>query len=106
MTRDKVSQEVWEDVLHSVRSELVRRIAEKGDGAFASPHEAWGAVDEEVTEFKSAVQENDDLAARAELLDTIVACIWGVASMNAKSEKACAECGKTGHSKADHEASI
>lgn len=87
MNRDKVSQEVWEAVLVDVRSELLRRIGEKGDGAFASPHETWGAVDEEVVEFKEAVQENDELAARSELLDIIVASVWGVASMKARSEK-------------------
>lgn len=102
MERDRITQEGWDRAVSEVRSELERRIAEKGSGAFASLHEAWGVIDEEVTEFKDEVQANDTLKARAELLDIAVAAIVGIASLEADAQRPCRDCGKVGHSPEDH----
>jgi hypothetical protein len=102
MERDRITQEGWERALSEVRSELDRRVAEKGDGAFASLHEAWGVIDEEIREFKDGVQAKDRLNAHAELLDIAVAAIVGIASMEAEAQRPCRDCGKVGHSAEDH----
>jgi hypothetical protein len=102
MERDRITQEGWDRAVSEVRAELDRRIAEKGDGAFASLHEAWGVIDEEMREFKDGVQAKDRLNARAEALDIAVAAIVAIASMEAEAKRPCRECGKVGHSAEDH----
>jgi tRNA(Ile2) C34 agmatinyltransferase TiaS len=102
MERDDVPQSNWERTLTEVGLELERRIDEKGSHASASLHESWGVVAEEFDEFKAAVQANDTLGARSELLDIAVATVWALASLETEVEKPCKECGKTGHSAGDH----
>ena len=103
MERNTVPQTNWERTLTEVSFELDRRIAEKGNHASASLHESWGVIAEEFDEFKVAVQENDTLSARSELLDIAVAAVWALASLETEVAKPCRQCGKTGHSEDDHQ---
>ena len=66
-----------------VTRELDRRISEKGPGAFVSRHEILGIVGEEYSELVEAVHRAADNDVRRELLDIAVACIFGVASLDA-----------------------
>ena len=70
------------DALRQVTMKLAERIHEKGPGIFVSSHEILGIVQEEVHEVLHAVQDNDRMAIRAELLDVAVATIFGIASID------------------------
>ncbi len=102
MERGKIKQHTWDLTLLEVRRELDRRLLEKGDKASASLHESWGTIDEEFREFKDAVQANDTLSAKGELLDIVVAAVWALASLEADAERPCRSCGKVGHTEDDH----
>lgn len=102
MERDHIPKDRWERAIDEMRDQVARRLTEKGDGACASIHEAWGVLDEEVQEFKEAVQQKDRLNARAELLDIVVAALWALASLEAEADRPCSGCGKVGHSAWDH----
>jgi len=62
-------------------AELDRRIAEKGPGAFVSIHEIQGILQEEFDEVKAAVHQNNADQVYKELMDIMVACMWGAASI-------------------------
>lgn len=87
MVRDTVSDENINDAMQSVRTHLLKKMAEKGRGAFVSPHEASGVIDEEVREFKDEVHANDADKQFTELLDIAVAAIWSIASAEAEHDQ-------------------
>lgn len=60
---------------------LQKHMEQKGTGAFISPHEMLGQVEEEAFEFKLGVQSNSYLDQKNELLDIAVAAIWSIASL-------------------------
>jgi hypothetical protein len=57
-----------------------RRFEKHGRGAFASYHEAFGIIHEEVQELGMALHQNDEAEFVAEAIDVAVACIVAVAS--------------------------
>jgi len=93
-----------EDALMLLRSEMARRLSQKGQGTFTSTHEILGIITEEYTELIDAVQaqikdfpvpdaatekERNDIArwqqlqgVKSELLDIAVACVFGAACIN------------------------
>lgn len=79
MTRKPISDKAILDAIDSVARKTSERLAEKGRGSFASVHEVWGAVDEEMREFKDAVRENDLSAVERELRDIAVGAIFAIA---------------------------
>jgi hypothetical protein len=97
--RKQVPDDAVAGAMDALRAELGRRLSEKGQGTFASKHEVLGVVTEEYEEVSDAVHrgkvergpltEFNVRAAgpflRDELLDLAVACVFGVACIDAKT---------------------
>lgn len=69
-----------DEIIKVIRTSIITRIKQKGNDCYNSLHECWGILDEEVTEFKTAVHKNDDKEALKELIDVATAAILGIAS--------------------------
>jgi hypothetical protein len=65
----------------NIREGLDRRLKKHGPQFFRR-HETWGILDEEFREYKDAVTENSNLQTDKELMDIIVAAIWGSISLH------------------------
>jgi hypothetical protein len=78
-TRPPVSDRQLDEAIAEVALHLRTVIAQKGSGAFVSPHEVWGVLDEEVTEFKQAVMANDAQGMAWELRDIAIVAIFALA---------------------------
>ena len=87
MNETKVTNDHLLKAIDALDSALRSAMASKGDKAFASPHEALGALTEEYHELIEAVRANDAEAVRGELLDNAIVAIWAVASTFARSEQ-------------------
>lgn len=83
--RKQVSQEVINNCIEEIKNELTRRLEEKGYGGFASTHEIFGVVHEEVQELGQALKNDDNVNFKEELFDIIVGCVFGIASMDAET---------------------
>lgn len=81
--RKNVPPEFRERALELLRSELLRRLMEKGEGTYASRHEIAGSVDEEWLEMHEALRGNDMEQFKEELIDLAVGCIFGAACIEA-----------------------
>jgi NTP pyrophosphatase (non-canonical NTP hydrolase) len=64
---------------------LEYRIQQKGTGGFTSPHEILGVVKEEFDEMAKAVHDNNDEELKKELMDVMVAAMWGYISIDFKN---------------------
>ena len=53
--RYPVTEEDIESAFEDVKTWLKLRLKQKGDLSYASPHEMWGIIDEELDEFKVSV---------------------------------------------------
>jgi NTP pyrophosphatase (non-canonical NTP hydrolase) len=83
--RPRIGGEAIGNAIADLMNCLKIRLTQKGDGAFASPHEVFGVVIEEVLELLLAILNNNPEAVRRELLDIAVACVFGVACINEKA---------------------
>jgi len=78
--RGQVSFGFCDDALGVIRIATKRRLEEKGDGGFASVHEALGVITEEYHELVRAIESDDRKAIHGELIDVVVACVFALAS--------------------------
>jgi NTP pyrophosphatase (non-canonical NTP hydrolase) len=71
--------------ISDLQKEIARTINEKDPGSFASRHELEGVLSEEFAELRRAIfkDKRDFRAMRDELLDITVACVFGVACIDA-----------------------
>jgi type VI protein secretion system component VasK len=83
--RRQLSKSNFYEVVGQLTAKIRQTAEKKGMGGCVSPHEILGIVEEEYEEFKAEVMNNDPDRAQEELLDIAVACIWGLASYNAKT---------------------
>ena len=81
MKRKEVSTKALQYALDEAKSELSRRLGQKGHGGFASTHEMFGVLIEEVDELSEALHDNDQDQFIAELKDIVVAALFSLASM-------------------------
>jgi len=81
MKRKEVSTKSLTYALDEARSELSRRLGQKGYGGFASTHEMFGKLMEEVNELSEALHDNDQKQFIAELKDIVVAALFSLASI-------------------------
>jgi NTP pyrophosphatase (non-canonical NTP hydrolase) len=81
--RTKVDPAYFKQAMRQINTMRELRTIEKGDGTFASQHEILGIVTEEYYEYIKAVQENDFIEAKKELIDIAVACVFGIACIDA-----------------------
>ena len=65
---------------------LEYRIQQKGNGGFVSPHEILGVVKEEFDEVSKAVHDNNSIELKNELVDVMVAAMWGYISLDFSNE--------------------
>jgi hypothetical protein len=82
MNRPQISDEVLEQAIRGVLDKLNTVISTKGRGSFASSHEIWGVLEEEVDEYKTATITNEFNARKIdELRDIAVVAIFAIASI-------------------------
>lgn len=81
MSRYKITNEEIEKSLYMFKVHYNNKLFEKGKGIFVSSHEIDGILDEEVSEWKKAVNKNDLTELQAELLDVMVAAFHGLVSI-------------------------
>ena len=68
--------------LDIIRKQIHVRLKEKGKHPFASTHEIYGVLCEELNkELLEALHETDISKFRDELMDIIVGAIWGIVSV-------------------------
>lgn len=92
LRRPPVEGQVIDDVLDRMRKAWIKTIRSKGKGSFASSHEAFGVIAEEVTELATAIQSKESGARQktaamrqtdkidAEIVDIVVAGLHALAS--------------------------
>ncbi|HUX80368.1 MAG TPA: MazG nucleotide pyrophosphohydrolase domain-containing protein [Alphaproteobacteria bacterium] len=64
---------------------LTIQLGRKGYGGFASTHEMFGKLMEEVNELSEALHDNDQEQFIAELKDIIVAALFSLASIKSNT---------------------
>jgi NTP pyrophosphatase (non-canonical NTP hydrolase) len=72
VTKDEIKQSLKE-----VEEAIFRRLEQKGYGSYASSHEMFGILDEEVNEVRDEIRNNDHNAICAELIDVAVTAVFG-----------------------------
>lgn len=84
MVREQVEMEAIEDALKVFHEYLMKRINKHGMGKFASSHEAYGVLAEEVDESLDELRLNDKDKFVQEMLDVAVTGIWAYVSLKEK----------------------
>lgn len=79
MTRDEISISDISEALDLAMIKASKKMINKG--ALVSTHEAFGKIYEEVYEATKEMHKNNTPAFIEELVDIIVACAWGIASL-------------------------
>ncbi len=86
LIRPIVFRQYVREAIEAATEKLNRRLHKKGYGAFVSKHEILGILTEEYKELIDAVQSEPvnggRNSVRAELLDIVVGCLFGVASID------------------------
>ena len=80
MPRPQVTAKQVSDAMGQLQKRLYEKIDKHGDGAYASPHETFGILWEEVDEANDEMRSGNDAGFSEELIDIAVTCIFGVAS--------------------------
>jgi len=71
--------------LDVLRTALLKRLDKKGYGSFASTHEIYGVMMEEVGEVEDEMRANDEIAFADELIDVAVTTVFGHACLKTHS---------------------
>ncbi len=77
--RTELSEEQIERAVSNVSDKLEYRLAEKGRQSFASCHESYGIISEEMNELLRAIESGDFGDINEEFIDVAVAAIMGYA---------------------------
>lgn len=79
-----ITPELMEKSKREVVARLTSRIDEKGRKGFASEHEAYGKIAEELLEFQMGIWKRASEEEKiSELEDIAVGAIWAIASYHA-----------------------
>lgn len=84
MDREQVEMEAVENALKVLHENVMKRIRKHGMGKFASPHEAYGVLAEEVDESLDELRLNKREEFVQEMLDVAVTGIWAYVSLKEK----------------------
>lgn len=84
MDREQVEMEAVENALKVLHENVMKRISKHGMGKFASPHEAYGVLAEEVDESLDELRLNKREEFVQEMLDVAVTGIWAYVSLKEK----------------------
>lgn len=85
LLRPKMTKKEIKESLKQVEQAIFRRMEQKGYGTYASTHEMFGILDEEVNEVRDEIRNNNHSAICSELIDVAVTAVFGHACI--KSEK-------------------
>lgn len=85
--KPKVSKQTIKQTFALLQEELQKRLEQKGDGIFVTPHETLGVVTEEYFELVEAIRTNDDEETVKELFDLTVASFFGVISLMTQNKE-------------------
>ena len=80
--RPQLDHATVETAINDFRTELNRRLNEKGYGSWLSRHEILGVLEEELLELKDAVHNKSFSDIRSELLDIAVGAVFGAACID------------------------
>lgn len=83
--RKQITVEQCKEAIQTLEIQLARRLNERGFGTLSSRHEIQGVLTEEYHEAVDGLRTNDVEEYRKELLDIAVACVFGVACIDAKT---------------------
>jgi len=81
--RETITDDHVYDAVVALTNKLKERLQEKGNHTLVSRHEIQGIIDEEWIELLEALRSNSTKEYRKELLDVAVACVFGVACIDA-----------------------
>ena len=89
MENTKHRKQIHEAHLHGaviqISEALKIALKHKGSGTLSSTHEILGIVTEEYLELVDAVRANEQREVKEELLDIAVACVMGIACIDAET---------------------
>lgn len=85
MERTQITKEQVEAAVEAFRKKLYWRLQQKGWGTLASTHEIAGVLGEEHNEMMKALEDNDEVEFKKELLDIAVGAVFGYACAEAKT---------------------
>lgn len=77
MNRTPVTKAEIRKSLNELEQALFRRLEQKGYGTYASTHEMFGILDEEVNEVRDELRNNNHKAICDELIDVAVTAVFG-----------------------------
>ena len=83
--RPQIEQVAVDNAVKETATQLDRRMVQYGAGTYASKHELYGILMEEVRELEAAVHADKDgiEPVAQELIDIAVVCLFGVACIRA-----------------------
>jgi hypothetical protein len=81
MERDQIADEQIHEAVKDVVQMLVYKFEQHGKGAAVSMHEAFGVMQEEMTELEDEMRANSQKKFRREAIDVAVAALWAIASL-------------------------
>jgi len=79
--RNKITNKEIKQVVKLFEKSLWEEIKKKGNGAYISPHEVRGVMEEEFAEHMDELRANNLTKQVDELIDIAIAAMWGVASI-------------------------
>jgi NTP pyrophosphatase (non-canonical NTP hydrolase) len=82
VNKDDIQDGAVDKAIKDLKSEITRRLKQKGNSIFTSYHEILGIIEEEKHELVEAVIQNDVESIRSELMDIAVACVFGAACVD------------------------
>lgn len=85
--RIEISDEQVAKAMQIVQEGLDIRFKRHGQFSHFSKHESHGIIVEECREMEDAVRSKNHQEYWDEVLDVVVACIWGIASRIARDEQ-------------------
>jgi NTP pyrophosphatase (non-canonical NTP hydrolase) len=84
MQRPQITDKEVENAVRIFRNKLEKARLEKGNDSWASTHEIFGLLTEEVREVEDEVRTGNKVAMVDELLDVAVIAVFGVACLTSK----------------------
>jgi len=84
--RARVNEEFIDLAIDELKNHVKSCLKRHGDGTFASKHEAYGILAEEVQELLSAIEKNyDSDRLELEFKDVAQVCVFALACLKAKT---------------------
>ncbi len=84
--REQVESKFIDDAIEETKLHVYRCLNRHGNGTFASKHEAYGILAEEVQELLNTIEKNSNSAQlEVEFKDVAQVCIFALACLKAKT---------------------